>query len=79
MKIRIDGIEVSEDEYMQRIELVDEGSYCDEFLELFDCLGIDPLDEEDMADIDDFVEKVSIAYLNFINFMDLERVDQYVC
>ena len=44
-----------------------------------DCLGIDSPDEEDLADIDRFVERVSIAYLNFIDFMDFEMVDQYVC
>ena len=81
MAIFIDGIEVSEDEYLKRIEITDEADwdYCDEFLELFDCLGIDSPDEEDLADIDGFVERVSIAYLNFIDFMDFEMVDQYVC
>ena len=81
MAIFIDGIEVSEDEYLKRIEITDESDwdYCDEFLELFDCLGLEPPDEEDLASIDGFVERVSIAYLNFLDFMDFERVDQYVC
>lgn len=81
MAIKIDGIEISEDEYLRRVEITDEldFDYCDEFLELFDCLGIDSPDEEDLADIDSFVERVSIAYLNFIDFMDFEMVDQYVC
>ena len=79
--IKIDGIEISEDEYLRRVKITDESDfdYCDEFLELFDCLGIDSPDEEDLANIDNFVERVSIAYLNFIDFMDFERVDQYVC
>ena len=81
MAIFIDGVEVSEDEYLQRIEITDEvdWDYCDEFLELFDCLGVDLPDEEDLASIDAFVGKVSIAYLNFLDFMDFERVAQYVC
>ena len=81
MAIKIDGIEISEDEYLRRVKITDESDfdYCDEFLELFDCLGIDSPDEEDLANIDNFVERVSIAYLNFIDFMDFERVDQYVC
>ena len=81
MAIFIDGVEVSEDEYLKRIEITDEmdWDYCDEFLELFDCLGLEPPDEEDLVNIDSFVERVSIAYLNFIDFMDFERVDQYVC
>jgi len=79
-KILIDNIEVSEEEYLQRVMIVEnDAEFCDEFLELFDCLGIDPHDEEDSEDIDDFVDRVSIAYLNFLDFMDIERLDQYVC
>jgi len=78
-KILIDNVEVSEEEYLQRVTIVEnEDEFCDEFLELFDCLGIDPYGEN-ISDIDDFVDRVSIAYLNFLDFMDLERIDQYIC
>ena len=77
-KVLIDNIEVTEEEYLQRIQVVEEESdLCEEFIDLLDILEISPQDETEA--IDDFVSRVSCAYLNFLDFYDTEYVEEYIC
>lgn len=77
-KILIDNTEVSETEYLQRIQIIeDDSGLCEEFIELFDALEVDHQNE--LETIDDFVSRVSCAYLNFLDFYNTEYVEEYIC
>jgi len=76
MKIRIDGKDVDEQEYFERVEVFDEGEgFCDEFMDLLFELGTFP--SEDLS-IEELVDEVSIAYLRFLDFYDVDNVGRYV-
>jgi len=83
MQIFIDGIEVSEDEYLSRVEIFDseeaESGFCDEFLDLFAALGVEICDRDgNMTPIEDLTEQLSEAYLNWVDFCDTENIHGYV-
>lgn len=77
--IYIDGMPVSEDEFLRRVRINEDEDweFADEFLDLFDILEVDPADIS--KSIDDFVSRVSFSYLNFLDFYDLEHVEEYIC
>jgi len=76
MKIKIDGKDVDEQEYFERVEIFDEDDgFCDEFMDLFFELGISPSGDDS---IEELVDEVSLAYLRFIDFYDVETVGRYV-
>jgi len=83
MQIFIDGMEVSEDEYLSRVEIFDseeaESGFCDEFLDLFAALGVEICDRDgNMTPIEDLTESLSEAYLNYMDFVDFEYNRGYV-
>ena len=81
MRIFIDNTEVTEDEYLQRVEIFDEGDsgFCDEFLDLFAALGVEICDRDgNMTPIEDLTEQLSEAYLNWVDFCDTENIHGYV-
>lgn len=81
MKILIDGIEVDEEEYLDRVEIVYESDtgFCDEFLDLFAKLGVPILDEQgEMTPIEDLTESLSDAYFNYMDFVSIEFPDEYI-
>ena len=72
MRIYIDGEEVSEAEYFDRVYVEDETEpfFADEFFDLFDGLGAEFEDRDGkILDADKLAENVSEAYLNFIDFV----------
>ncbi len=76
--ILIDNKEVTENEYLQRVQILeDEPDICEEFVDLLDILEIVPQCE--LESIDDFVSRVSCAYLNFLDFYDTEYIKEYLC
>lgn len=76
--ILLDGVIITENEYLQRIKIIeDETDICEEFIELLDILEVEHQNE--LESIDDFVSRVSCAYLNFLDFYDTEYTDEYIC
>jgi len=77
-KIFIDNTEVSENEYLQRVKIVEEESnICEEFVDLLNILETNS--QYKSESIDDFVSRVSGAYLDFIDFYDTEYIEEYIC
>ena len=79
--ILIDHEIVTEEEYLERVIIVRDDmydfGYRDKDYDLFGFLGVEPLDEygEELP-IDDFVDKVSEAFLDFLNVVDYENIDK---
>ena len=72
MRIFIDGEEVTEAEYFDRVYIEDETEpfFAEEFFYLFDGLGAEFEDADgNILDADKLAENVSEAYLNFIDFV----------
>lgn len=79
--IYIDDKLVTETEFLNRVRIEDEQQveFADEFLDLFLELGISPFDEYGCLKFtDDLVGEVSLAYLRFLDFYDVEMVDEYI-
>lgn len=79
--IYIDDIPVTEIEFLNRVRIEDEqqAEFADEFLDLFLELGVLPFDEcGELKFIDDLIDEVSLAYLRFLDFYDVEMIDEYI-
>jgi len=79
--IYIDDVPVTEIEFLNRVRIEDEqqAEFADEFLDLFLELGVSPFDEcGGLKLIDDLIDEVSLAYLRFLDFYDVEMIDEYI-